>query len=315
MTLLVAVWWQAKAQRVGIAPYYEGRPAALSLTFDDGLLDQYTLAYPELKKRNLRATFAVIGSKVGGVVRSKQDRVDGTDGTPCMTWAMLREMADNGQEIASHGWAHQSVTRLSATELEQELMRNDSVIEAETGQRAATFVYPGNNKSEETVAICEKGRVGSRTFQISFGGKRTIPYMKKYVDSLIVKGEWGVTMTHGIARGYDHFKDQRVFHAFLDEICSRQDQFWVAPLCDVTAYVKERDHACLIIENVDHGLLVTISTDLDRQLFHHPLTLVLNECVVSAEQDGKVLHVISREGTTYINVDPHGGRVLLRTEN
>ena len=79
--------------QVSIAPYYGGHQAALSLTFDDGLEDQYTLAWPELKKRGLRATFAIIGSKVGGIMQSKQDRIDGTNGTPTMTWDMLRELA------------------------------------------------------------------------------------------------------------------------------------------------------------------------------------------------------------------------------
>ena len=91
-------------QQVSITPYYGGRQAALSLTFDDGLEDQYTLAFPELKRRGLKATFAIIGSKVGGIMRSKQDRIDGTNGTPVMTWEQLREMAADGQEIASHGW-------------------------------------------------------------------------------------------------------------------------------------------------------------------------------------------------------------------
>ena len=310
--LAAAVCCQAEAQQVSVAPYYGGRLAALSLTFDDGLQDQYTLAYPELKRRGLRATFAIIGSKVGGTMRSKQDRDEGTDGTPCMTWDMLREMAADGQEIASHGWAHRAVTRLTAEELNRELYRNDSVIEAETGQRPATFVYPGNNKSAEATARCEKGRIGSRTFQISFGGKRSLAYMRNYVDHLIARGGWGVTMTHGIARGYDHFKDQHIFPAFLDDIGSKQDVLWIAPLRDVMAYVKERDHAQLLVETADSVLLVSIVTDLDRQLFRHPLTLMLSESIVGAEQDGIPLPVISRDGTCYVNIDPHGGRVMLR---
>jgi hypothetical protein len=42
----------------------------LSRTFDDGIQDQYTLAYPELKKSGLRATFGIIGSKVGGTIKA-----------------------------------------------------------------------------------------------------------------------------------------------------------------------------------------------------------------------------------------------------
>ena len=160
---------EAQTSQVSVAPYWGGRQAALSLTFDDGLEDQYTLAWPELKKRGLRATFAVIGSKVGGIVHSKQDRQDGVSGTPCMTWDMLRTLAADGQEIASHGWEHRGLTRLSAEALRHEVQANDSAIYRETGQWPLTFVYPGNNKSPQVIAFCEQGRVGSRTFQTSFG--------------------------------------------------------------------------------------------------------------------------------------------------
>ena len=43
-----------------IATWYGGRKAACSLTFDDGTLDQFLLAYPELESRDLEATFFVI---------------------------------------------------------------------------------------------------------------------------------------------------------------------------------------------------------------------------------------------------------------
>ena len=69
-------------EQVSIAPFYGNRKAALTLTFDDGLQEHYTHVFPELKKRNMHATFAVIASKVGGVMRSKQDRQNGTRWLP-----------------------------------------------------------------------------------------------------------------------------------------------------------------------------------------------------------------------------------------
>lgn len=302
---------QAQQSQVSITPFYGGRQAALSLTFDDGLQDQYTLAFPQLRKRGLKATFAVIGSRVGGLIRSKQDREQGIDGTPCMTWSQLREMAADGQEIASHGWAHRAVTRLNADELEQELCKNDSAIEAEVGRRPLTFVYPGNNKSAETIARCEWGRVGSRTFQLSLGSKRTTPFLRKYIDDLIRRGEWGVTMTHGIAQGYDHFLDPQVLWTFLDDICAKQDQLWIAPLRDVAAYVKEREASKLSVDTVTQGLCVTIHTGLDKWLFNHPLTIAVKMNVASAEQDGALLEVVKKNGIAYINVNPNGGKVLI----
>lgn len=39
MAWLTAICPQAGAQQVSVTPYYGGRQAALSLTFDDGLMD------------------------------------------------------------------------------------------------------------------------------------------------------------------------------------------------------------------------------------------------------------------------------------
>ena len=303
---------QAMAQQVSVAPYYGGRLAALSLTFDDGLQDQYTLAFPELKRRGLKGTFAIIGSKVGGMMRSKQDRQDGTDGTPTMTWDQLREMAADGQEIASHGWEHRPVTRLDAEALRLEVARNDSAILANIGQRPMTYVYPGNNKSAETVRFCEQDRTGSRRQQTSVGSKRTTAYLKNYVDELIAKGQWGVTMTHGIVRGYDHFQDPQVLWDFLDDICGRQELLWIAPHRDVAAYVRERDDVRLTVTPTADGYRVKLATTLNPKIFNHPLTLEVHTPLCHATQDGKSLAIKRVKDVAYVDVNPYGGEVMLR---
>ena len=310
--LLATMGRQARAQQVSIAPYYGGRLAAVSLTFDDGLLDQYTLAYPQLKQRGLRATFAIIGSKVGGVVRSKQDRADGMDGTPCMTWDMLREMAANGMEITSHGWSHQAVTRLDAEALRREVQHNDTVIFEQTGQFPRTFFYPGNAKNEACVAFCEQDRVGSRTFQTSIGSKRDTTWLCRWVDGLIEKGEWGVGMTHGIARGYDHFQDPQVMWALLDYLVYRQQQIWVAPFCEVAAYIKERQHTRLDVSRADGRTVIKPSCTLSAHIFTQTLTLVVEgESPLHAMQDGKELKRSSKDGVTLIDFNPHGGEIIV----
>lgn len=280
-------------QQVSIAPYYGGRQAALSLTFDDGLEDQYTLAFPELKRRGLKATFAIIGSKVGGIMRSKQDRIDGTNGTPVMTWEQLREMAADGQEIASHGWEHRSVTRLDSMALAHEIAANDSAIEKNIGIRPATYFYPGNNKTDETVVFCERSKVGSRTYQLSLGSKRTLPFMKNYVEELITHGKWGVTMTHGIARGYDHFQDPQVLWDFLDYLVTKREELWIATFRDIAAYHKEAAATTLTVTKDKDLLTITPHCPLDAKLYHHPLTIVI-------------------DGSQLVDIDPHGNPVSVR---
>ncbi|MBQ5460467.1 MAG: polysaccharide deacetylase family protein, partial [Bacteroidaceae bacterium] len=63
---MVGLSLSAQPLTVRVAPFYQGRQAALSLTFDDGLQEHFTLLRPELNRRGLRATFAIVGSKVGG---------------------------------------------------------------------------------------------------------------------------------------------------------------------------------------------------------------------------------------------------------
>lgn len=303
---------RAQQPLVSVSRFWGGREAAVSYTFDDGLRDQYTLAFPELKKRGLKATFAIIGSKVGGVVHSSQDKQMGISGTPCMTWSMLREMAADGQEIGSHGWEHKKVTRLTNEQLRHEVQRNDSVILEQTGQRPRTYFYPGNGKDSATIAFCELGRVGSRTFQIAIGARRDSAWLSHWVEGLIERGEWGVGMTHGIAQGYDHFPDPQVLWSHWDYIVGMQDKVWVAPFGNVAAYVRERDHIVINVQERKSKLLVGVSTPLDTTVFRQPLTLHVKLDHIRKVRQGKRKVVPYRHnGKTLLDIDPNGGTVTI----
>jgi len=66
----------------------------LAITLDDGNASQYTLAYPYLESKGLTATFAIPTYNISS----------GTfEGLTEMTWAQIRDLDDNGYEIASHG--------------------------------------------------------------------------------------------------------------------------------------------------------------------------------------------------------------------
>ena len=59
-------------------------------------------------------------------------------------------------------------------QVKSEIEKNDSAIFANIGVMPVTYCYPYNYKTDEIVALASKNRVGTRTKQISIGGKSTL---------------------------------------------------------------------------------------------------------------------------------------------
>lgn len=291
--------------QVQVAKYMGDRQAAISFTFDDGLQEHYTLVFPRLKQLGLKASFGIIGSKVGGNWK----------GNPTMTWEQLREMAADGQEITSHGWAHHAVIKLSGEALRYEVQHNDTVMYEHLGFFPRTYFYPGNRKTEEGVAFCSRDRVGTRTFQGSFGSKRDSAWVQRWLDRTLKKGTWEVTMTHGITVGYDHFKDQQLLWDCLEQVAGMQDRIWVATLHDVLAYTAERDTIELDVKQQKNILNVTPKNPLDRKLFNHPLTLIVNGEAIEAKQGKKNLPLTKKGDKSLFDFDPNGGKIQIKLKN
>ena len=71
------------------------------ITFDDGYLSNYEIAYPLLKKYGMKATIFVIGSSVG----CSEYKGSGRKIKPHFSWAQAAEMMDSGLiDIQSHTW-------------------------------------------------------------------------------------------------------------------------------------------------------------------------------------------------------------------
>jgi peptidoglycan/xylan/chitin deacetylase (PgdA/CDA1 family) len=116
---------QLYAAMAGEAPL---PPNPVALTFDDGGLDNYTVAYPILRSHGLVATFFVMTAFVGD------------PGT--MTWSQLLEMRAAGMGIESHTARHADLTVLSAEALREELGQSREAIQGATGYTPVALSYP-----------------------------------------------------------------------------------------------------------------------------------------------------------------------------
>lgn len=267
----------AGGEPYSVAKWKGNAKCAVSYTFDDGLKDQYTLLFPVLKECGIRATFWLVGNKIGDPsgFRSKVERH-----TPVMTWDDVKEMADAGQEMSSHGLNHISCAKLANDEIVREVVGNKKLIKEKTGIEPVTFAYPFNartNKLKEPVTglVEAQGLVGSRCRQKAFGGGLEPEKARNLVENAKKKGDWLVFMTHGIERGYDSFDDPEAFFDHLRWVAKERD-VWVAPWKDVCIYEKLREAVLLDFGFSEDGMVkVTPSVNgLDKELYAAKLTLI-----------------------------------------
>jgi peptidoglycan/xylan/chitin deacetylase (PgdA/CDA1 family) len=101
---------------------------SVALTFDDGGLDNYTVAFPILEERGLTGTFFVITKTVGT--------------TGQMSWVQLKEMADAGMAVQSHSYSHPGLPGASDDRLRSELVNSRASIEEQVGQPVYVLSYP-----------------------------------------------------------------------------------------------------------------------------------------------------------------------------
>ncbi len=293
------------AQSISIAKYAGNRQAALSFTFDDGLKEQYSILFPKMKELGIKGTFCLIGSRMNQQPKNREKQT--------FSWEQAREMAQDGQEMTSHGYGHKNVSKLTQDELRYEVQHNDTLIYQHTGIFPRTYFYPGNRKSDEAVAFCSKDRVGTRTYQVSLGSKRTQEWFENYLQGVIDKGEWAVTMTHGIRIGYDSFGDEtrlwKMFDYALEQ--ARSGKLWIATFHDVAAYQQERDNTTLKIKAKKNQVVVTPKMKLNKTIFQMPLTLVMDFQPVKAMQDGSKIPVKYENGKYLIQIEPSKGKVII----
>lgn len=113
----------------------------IALSFDDGYTDNYTEAFPLLKKYGARGTFAVINSKIGGKIY--------------MNAQQLKEMQAAGMEIASHTFSHNRLEDIDSVYLDWEIGVSKYDLEKRLLPKDATvktLAYPCGSYNEQCIA-------------------------------------------------------------------------------------------------------------------------------------------------------------------
>jgi peptidoglycan/xylan/chitin deacetylase (PgdA/CDA1 family) len=116
------------------------------LTFDDGYLDTYELAFPILQEFGMRAVVFVLGDRtIRTNVWYDELKVPKVD---LMTDEQILELHQAGFEVGSHGLTHANLTLVSEDKAWEEISRSRMLLEIMLNAPVRTFAYPYGSLNE-----------------------------------------------------------------------------------------------------------------------------------------------------------------------
>lgn len=291
--------------------WQDDKKSAFSFSFDDGLMSQFTFAFPILEQYGFKGTFYLIPPYV-------------TDDLPSIwrygTWKQFIEVSDSGNEIGSHSMTHPHFINLTLGDsslegtLLFELFQSKLMIDTKLpDKKCITFAYPyseHNNMIDFYTSLFyhsaravgpesnEYSLIDLSWFRLSslpvvfdlprdslFNDLDEFDDFKNWAQITIDENKWGILQTHEVLP-YSLLQDaiqlglyEPVAAEWFDLVCSwikEQEiinQIWVAPIAEVTKYMKERDsYSYQVIASSDDLIQIELSDTLDNEIYNCPLT-------------------------------------------
>lgn len=171
----------------------------VGLTFDGGYADFIGYALPVLQRYGFTATMFVPAGQLG-----KANCWDPqSPGKPIMTAAQLRQIAEAGIEIGSHGFQHRSLPAASDLELADEIETSRARLQDITGQEITGFCYPfGHLDARAVRGVQEAGySYGCSVWPTEFAGQYALP--REYMwDSDSARSLWNRGLRHWLKHEY-----------------------------------------------------------------------------------------------------------------
>jgi len=109
------------------------------ITFDDGLLNTYEVAFPIMEKYGVKGTVFVVVGVLEGSISSEAFR---KDKALTMNWDQVKELQKAGWEIGSHSMLHRQFNQLWFADAKWELTESRSILADKLRIPCYSFAFP-----------------------------------------------------------------------------------------------------------------------------------------------------------------------------
>ena len=162
----------------------------VAITFDDGYLDNYTNAFPILRKYGYSATVYVITERVesNDVIPAKagiqfEIGPPPSRGRQFLSWDEIKEMNQAGIEIGSHTVSHPRLVSVDLEKARQEILNSKREIEDKLKSRCESFCYPGGMWNPELArSVRECGYSNATTVMPGINTPEADPFLLKRTE-------------------------------------------------------------------------------------------------------------------------------------
>ena len=298
---------------VSVNTWANGKKAAFSFTFDDGLISQYQYVRPIMNSFGFHATYYVITSVVSDSppINYRYD-----------IWLHFQQLAAEGNEIGAHTVTHNDLAQMPVGNestpgtIAYELYQSKKTIEEKIpDQKCITVAYPFCSYNDSVRIVAQRyfqaaRSCGSYTDPSNIHGldwlslgaadirfdqpRNTLSddqdefnaYVNILQNRLIPNGKWTVFLAHevlpfsdiasGAANGFYYPVSTEWLTQLAQWLKQRSDDglIWVATLGNVTRYIKERQNfSYTLISSSPAQIQFNPADGLDDSIYNYPLTV------------------------------------------